>query len=99
MANTDRGLSVTEDLEVRLNNELTDIPMFKSAELMNDGTLLVIRINNSSKSQNYSNDYIECAKRIKSIVPEMMPTYKPWLEFDHGLPRDFITFIFVNNRG
>ncbi len=92
------NISVTEQLEIELNNTLTFIPLFKSANLMNDGKILLIRINNSLKSDRYMDDAVECAKQVKQIVPKYFPTYRSWIEFDYGVPKEFITYIFVNTE-
>ena len=93
-----KDLSLAERLEIELNNTLTSISMFKSADIMNDGKILLIRINNSLKSDRFTDDAIECAKQVKQIVPNYFPTYKSWVEFEYGVPKEFIVYIFVNTE-
>lgn len=92
------NISRAEQLEVELNNKLNFIPLFKSANIMHDGKVLLIRINNSLNFDTYANDVVEYSKQIKETVPNYFPNYESWTEFDYGASRDFIVFIYVNKE-
>lgn len=90
-------MDIYDKLEVELNNTLSNVKLVGSVNIMMDERLLVVRVNNSGKSESYTEDYVTTAKIVKSVVTSNL-NYKPWLEFDHGLPKEFIVFIFVKGE-
>lgn len=86
---------ICKELELQLGHQLNTIALYNSVRVMKDDKLLVVRINNSSTSDRYIDDYVSCAKIVKSVVTKLLPDYSPWLEFDHGTPKEFIVFIFT----
>lgn len=89
-------IDIYDKLEIELDSALHNIALYRSVDIMKDERLLVIRVNNSGESEGYVDDYIRVANEVKDVVTGLLPEYSPWLEFDYGLPREFITFIFVS---